>query len=136
MRVPKIAINGFGRIGRTITRIAKLRGHFDIVAINDIASPEALLYAFKYDSTHGRYPGSAEIYRDTMNIDGDPFLILSERDPSKLPWKELDVDYVVESTGVFRRLEQLEHKLEHVSSQLDEQSGELAQIKKQIRKIK
>jgi hypothetical protein len=79
MRVPKIAINGFGRIGRTITRLAKLRGHFDIVAINDIAPPEALLYAFRYDSIHGRYPGSAEIYGDTMNIDGDPFLILSER---------------------------------------------------------
>jgi len=112
MSVPKIAINGFGRIGRTITRIAKLHGHFDIVAINDIAPPEALLYAFRYDSIHGRYPGSAEIYDNTMNIDGDPFLILSERDPAKLPWKELGVDYVVESTGAFRHLEQLEKHLE------------------------
>ena len=112
MRVPKIAINGFGRIGRTITRIAKLHGHFDIVAINDIAPPESLLYAFRYDSIHGRYPGSAEIYGDTMNIDGDPFRILSEKDPARLPWKELDVDYVVESTGAFRRIEQLEQHLE------------------------
>jgi glyceraldehyde 3-phosphate dehydrogenase len=111
MSVPKIAINGFGRIGRTITRIAKLHGHFDIVAINDIAPPEALLYAFRYDSIHGRYPGSAEIYGDTMNIDGDPFLILSEKDPAKLPWRELGVDYVVESTGAFRHLEQLEQHL-------------------------
>jgi glyceraldehyde 3-phosphate dehydrogenase len=110
--VPKIAINGFGRIGRTITRLAKMRGHFDIVAINDIASPEALLYAFKYDSIHGRYPGSAEIFDDAMNIDGDPFVILSERDPSKLPWKELGVDYVIEATGVFRRLAELEQHLE------------------------
>jgi glyceraldehyde 3-phosphate dehydrogenase len=109
--VPKIAINGFGRIGRTITRLAKLRGHFDIVAINDVSPPEALLYAFKYDSIHGKYPGSAEIYDDTMNIDGDPFLILSEKDPSKLPWKELKVDYVVESTGQFRRLAELEMHL-------------------------
>ena len=108
MRVPKIAINGFGRIGRTITRIAKMRRHFDIVAINDIAPPEALLYAFKFDSIHGRYPGTADIYGDTMNIDGDPFLILSEKDPAKLPWRELDVDYVIESTGAFRRLEELE----------------------------
>jgi glyceraldehyde 3-phosphate dehydrogenase len=110
--VPRIAINGFGRIGRTITRIAKLRGHFDIVAINDIASPEALLYAFKYDSIHGKYPGSAEIYDNSMNIDGDPFLILSEKDPSKLPWKELKVDYVIESTGQFRRLAELEQHLQ------------------------
>jgi glyceraldehyde 3-phosphate dehydrogenase len=109
--IPKIAINGFGRIGRTITRIAKMRRHFDIVAINDIAPPEALLYAFKYDSIHGRYPGSVEICDNTMNIDGDPFLILSERDPSKLPWKELKVDYVVESTGQFRRLAELEQHL-------------------------
>ena len=111
MSIPKIAINGFGRIGRTITRIAKMRRHFDIVAINDIAPPEALLYAFKYDSIHGRYPGSVEICDNTMNIDGDPFLILSERDPSKLPWKELKVDYVVESTGQFRRLAELERHL-------------------------
>ena len=111
MSIPKIAINGFGRIGRTITRIAKMRRHFDIVAINDIAPPEALLYAFKYDSIHGRYPGSVEICDNTMNIDGDPFLILSERDPSKLPWKELKVDYVVESTGQFRRLAELEQHL-------------------------
>jgi glyceraldehyde 3-phosphate dehydrogenase len=109
--IPKIAINGFGRIGRTITRIAKMRRHFDIVAINDIAPPDALLYAFKYDSIHGRYPGSVEICDNTMNIDGDPFLILSERDPSKLPWKELKVDYVVESTGQFRRLAELEQHL-------------------------
>jgi glyceraldehyde 3-phosphate dehydrogenase len=109
--VPKIAINGFGRIGRTITRIAKLRGHFDIVAINDVASPEALLYGFKFDSIHGRYPGSVELYGDTMNIDGDPFRILSERDPAKLPWKELEVDYVIESTGAFRKRAQLEQHL-------------------------
>lgn len=108
MDVPKIAINGFGRIGRTITRIAKLRGHFDIVAVNDVASPEALLYAFRYDSIHGRYPGSVELHEGTMNIDGDPFRILSERDPAKLPWRELGVDYVIESTGAFRRLKDLE----------------------------
>ena len=112
MSVPKIAINGFGRIGRTITRIAKLHGHFNIVAINDIAPPEALLYAFRYDSIHGRYPGSAEILDNTMNIDGDPFLILSERDPAKLPWRELGVDYVIESTGAFRHLAQLQQHLD------------------------
>ena len=111
MSIPRIAINGFGRIGRTITRIAKLRRHFDIVAINDTNPPEALLYAFRFDSIHGRYPGQASILDGTMNIDGDPFLILSEKDPSKLPWKELKVDYVVESTGAFRKLAQLEQHL-------------------------
>jgi glyceraldehyde 3-phosphate dehydrogenase len=116
--VPKIAINGFGRIGRTITRLAKLRGHFDIVAINDIASPEALVYAFKYDSIHGIYPGSVELYDETMNIDGDPFRILSERDPAKLPWKELKVDYVIESTGVFRKIADLEKHLDAGASRV------------------
>ncbi|MFO0690854.1 MAG: type I glyceraldehyde-3-phosphate dehydrogenase [Myxococcota bacterium] len=111
MSVPRIAINGFGRIGRTITRIAKLRRHFDLVAINDVAPPEALLYAFRFDSIHGRYPGRVELSGGTMNIDGDPFLILSEKDPAKLPWKELKVDYVVESTGAFRKLAQLEQHL-------------------------
>ncbi|MBW2426260.1 MAG: type I glyceraldehyde-3-phosphate dehydrogenase [Deltaproteobacteria bacterium] len=111
MTVPRIAINGFGRIGRTITRLAKLRGHFDIVAVNDVASPEALVYAFKYDSIHGKYPGSVELHGDAMNIDGDPFVILSEKDPGKLPWKELRVDYVVEATGKFRRLVELEQHL-------------------------
>jgi len=111
MTVPKIAINGFGRIGRTITRLAKLRGHFNIVAVNDLAPPEALHYAFKYDSIHGIYPGEVELSGSTMTVDGDPFVILSESDPAKLPWAELGVDYVIESTGKFRRLKDLEHHL-------------------------
>ena len=57
----------------------------------EVAEPEALLYAFTYDSIHGKYPGSAEIYEDTMNIDGDPFRILSEKDPANLPWGKLEV---------------------------------------------
>ena len=111
MSIPRIAINGFGRIGRTITRIAKLRRHFDLVAINDVAPPESLLYAFRFDSIHGRYPGSATLSDGIMNIDGDPFRILSEKDPAKLPWKQLGVDYVVEATGAFRKLAQLEQHL-------------------------
>lgn len=107
----RIAINGFGRIGRTITRLAKLRGGYNIVAVNDLASPEALHYAFKYDSIHGIYPGTVDVYGDEMNIDGDAFRVLSERDHTKLPWAELGVDYVVESTGKFRTLDQLEMHL-------------------------
>jgi len=112
MSTPKVAINGFGRIGRTITRIAKLRGHYDVVAVNDLASPEQLAYAFKYDSTHGTYPGEVSLHGDTLEIDGDPFQVLSEPEPAKLPWKELGVDYVIESSGEFRALSALQQHLD------------------------
>lgn len=112
MKTPKIAINGFGRIGRTIMRIAKLRKHYDVVAVNDLASAEQLAYAFKYDSIHGTYPGEVNLNGNTISIDGDPFEVLSIKEPSKLPWRELGVDYVIESTGVFRQLAQLEQHLE------------------------
>jgi len=108
---PRIAINGFGRVGRTITRIAKLRGHYNVVAVNDLASPEDLAYAFRYDSIHGIYPGSVTVSGDQMEIDGDPFTVLCERDPARLPWQALEVDYVVESSGQFRRLAELEWHL-------------------------
>ncbi|MEX0617406.1 MAG: type I glyceraldehyde-3-phosphate dehydrogenase [Pseudohongiellaceae bacterium] len=111
MAAPKIAINGFGRIGRTIMRIAKLRNHYDVVAINDLSSAEMLSYAFKYDSNHGTFPGKVE-YKDTqMIIDGDPFEVLHEPDPARLPWKDLGVDYVVESSGAFRKLEDVKKHL-------------------------
>ena len=112
MPAPKIAINGFGRIGRTVTRIAKLRKHFDVVAINDLAPPDALAYAFKFDSVHGIYPGDVSLNGDVLTIDGDPFRVLSEKDPNKLPWKELGVDYVIESTGKFRSVSELEAHLQ------------------------
>jgi len=110
--VPRIAINGFGRIGRTITRIAKLRGHYNVVAVNDLASPDDLAYAFRYDSIHGIYPGNVTVHDDVMEIDGDPFKVLCERDPAKLPWAELGVDYVVESSGQFRHLAELQQHLD------------------------
>ena len=112
MALPKIAINGFGRIGRTIMRIAKLRKHYDVVAVNDLASPDQLAYAFKYDSTHGVFPGEVSFDGDVMEIDGDRFKVLSERDPAKLPWKELGVDYVIESSGAFRHLVDLQKHID------------------------
>jgi glyceraldehyde 3-phosphate dehydrogenase len=112
MSKPRIAINGFGRIGRCVTRIAKLRQHYDVVAINDIASPEALAYAFKYDSIHGKYPGQVKLDGDVMEIDGDPFKVLCERDPSKLPWAAMGIDIVIESSGQFRKLAQLQQHLD------------------------
>ena len=109
---PRIAINVFGRIGRTITRIAKLRDHYDVVAVNDIASPEQLAYAFRYDSIHGEYPGKVRLDGNVMEIDGDPFAILSEPDPAKLPWSDYGIDYVIESSGQFRRVAELQQHLD------------------------
>ena len=112
MTTPRIAINGFGRIGRTIMRIAKLRKHYNVVAVNDLSTPEQLAYAFKYDSIHGTFPGKVELQGSTMTIDGDPFDVLKEPDPARLPWRDMNVDYVIESSGAFRRLEDLNKHLE------------------------
>ena len=105
MSVPKIAINGFGRIGRTITRIAKLRRHFDIVAINDLGDADTNAHLTRYDSVHGKFPGTVEVDGDALVINGDRMKVLAERDPAKLPWKELGVDVVLECTGLFRSKE-------------------------------
>jgi glyceraldehyde 3-phosphate dehydrogenase len=112
MRIPRIAINGFGRIGRTVLRIAKMRRHFDVVAINDLSGPDQLAYSFKYDSVHGIYPGQVSVDGSTMLVDDDSFKILAEKDPGKLPWRELGVDYVIESTGKFRKLDDLGSHIE------------------------
>ena len=108
---PRVAINGFGRIGRTITRIAKLRNHYDVVAVNDLATPDQLAYAFKFDSIHGIYPGKVKLDGNVMEIDGDPFAVLSEPDPEKLPWKEFGIDYVIESSGQFKKTSDLQKHL-------------------------
>ena len=111
MSLPKIAINGFGRVGRTITRIAKIHGGFDVVAVNDLANPDQLAYAFKYDSNHGTFAGDVSVHGQIMEIDGDSFQVFCERDPAKLPWGELEVDYVIESSGAFRKLVDLRKHL-------------------------
>jgi glyceraldehyde 3-phosphate dehydrogenase len=85
-----------------------MRRHFDVVAINDLTDPEHLAYAFKYDSVHGMYPGEVHLEGDTLTIDNDPFKVLGEKDPEKLPWRELGVDYVIECTGRFRKINELE----------------------------
>jgi len=98
----RVGINGFGRIGRLVARHLKTRDDMDLVAINDLTSPEMLGYLFKHDSVHGLYRGTVEVDGQTITIDGDAMKVLAERDPAKLPWKELGVDYVVEATGLFR----------------------------------
>lgn len=102
----KIGINGFGRIGRCVARIAANNDNVDVVAINDLTSPEQLAYLFKYDSTHGTFDGKVELNEDVMTVNGDAMRVFSERDPSKLPWGDLGVEYVLECTGVFRKREQ------------------------------
>ncbi|MDK1011265.1 MAG: type I glyceraldehyde-3-phosphate dehydrogenase [Actinomycetota bacterium] len=98
----KVAINGFGRIGRNFFRAAKAAdARIDIVAINDLGAVEANANLLKYDSVHGRYPGTVEVVDGDIVVDGDRFKVFSERDPGALPWGELGVDVVIEATGVF-----------------------------------
>jgi glyceraldehyde 3-phosphate dehydrogenase len=97
----KIAINGFGRIGRLVYRIAAERGGIEIVAVNDLVPASNLAYLLKYDSTHGRFERSIEASEDGFSVDGKATRCLSVRDPAALPWKAMGVDYVLESTGLF-----------------------------------
>jgi len=102
----KVAINGFGRIGRNFFRSAKKNGAgFDMVAVNDLTDANTLAHLLKYDSVHGTYPGSVEVVDGDLIVDGDRFKVFSERDPESLPWGELGVDVVIESTGIFRTKE-------------------------------
>ena len=98
----RIAINGFGRIGRLVLRNLLNRNDTEVVAINDLTDNATLAHLFKYDSAHGIYPGSVSSDEGHITVDGHKMLSLSERDPSKLPWKESQVDVVLECTGVFR----------------------------------
>ena len=103
----KIGINGFGRIGRNFFRAAKERGmDFDFVAANDLLSIDLMAHLLKYDTVKGTYQGDVEVVGDGIKVDGDTLKILAERDPKALPWGELGVDVVVESSGLFTRSRQ------------------------------
>ena len=99
----KIAINGFGRIGRQVTKalFERYRGEFDLVAVNDLGDVKTNAHLFKYDSSYGVYKGDVSVDGGDIIIDGDRVKVCTERDPSKLPWADLGVDIVVESTGLF-----------------------------------
>ncbi len=98
----KVAINGFGRIGRNVLRAAGKSGaDIDFVAVNDLTDANTLGHLLKYDSVHGRFDGTVEVGDGSLVVNGDSIRVLSERDPTKLPWKELGVDVVLESTGFF-----------------------------------
>ncbi len=108
----RVAINGFGRIGRLIARHLMPHPEFDLVAVNDLTSPDMLAYLFKRDSVHGTWPGTVELTGDGFVIDGDAVKVLAIRNPAELPWKELGVDYVFEATGLFRNREKASAHLE------------------------
>lgn len=107
----KVAINGFGRIGRSVFRILNNREGVDIVAINDIFDKGALTYLLKYDTVMGRFPDEVQLKGDVLKTGSQSVKLIAERDPSSLPWGELGVDIVIESTGIFRQREQLENHL-------------------------
>ncbi|MDD4171620.1 MAG: glyceraldehyde 3-phosphate dehydrogenase N-terminal domain-containing protein, partial [Syntrophomonas sp.] len=98
----KFAINGFGRIGRLVARAAMQRDDLELVAVNDLGDPKGGAHLFKYDSVHGQFPGDVTVTGDSITAAGKSFKYLSEKDPQKLPWKDMGVDIVVEGTGKFR----------------------------------
>lgn len=104
----RIAINGFGRIGRAALKIILSEDELDVVAINDLMSIENATYLFKYDSVYGFYESDVSIQENYLLIKGKKILFLNEKDPANLPWKNLSVDVVIESTGLFRKREDAE----------------------------
>ena len=97
----KLAINGFGRIGRFIFRAAAARDDIEVVGINDLMDIEYMAYMLKYDSTHGRFKGTLDVLDGKLIVNGNPVRVTAERNPENLKWNDIDVDVVVESTGLF-----------------------------------
>ncbi|MBI2237365.1 MAG: type I glyceraldehyde-3-phosphate dehydrogenase, partial [Actinobacteria bacterium] len=109
----KIGVNGFGRIGRNFLRAARQRGaDLDFVAVNDITDSRTLAHLLKYDSVLGRLEEDVRVTENSIAVDGDEIKVLAERDPANLPWKELGVQIVVESTGLFTDREKAQAHIE------------------------
>ena len=107
----RVAINGFGRIGRSVFRILNQKENIEVVAINDIFDKAALAYLLKYDTVMGRFSESVSLEGDMLNTESQSVKLIAERDPSCLPWAEMDIDVLIESTGIFRQKSQLEMHL-------------------------
>jgi len=107
----RVAINGFGRIGRSVFRVLNNREDIKVVAINDIFDKEALTYLLKYDTVMGRFPGEITLDGDILNAGNQIVKLVAERTPEELPWGDLGVDIVIEATGVFRMKNQLQFHL-------------------------
>ena len=101
-----VGINGFGRIGRQVFRAMHGKDEFEVAAINDLTDSKTLAHLLKYDSVHGKFAGEVKAQSDALLVDGKKVQVLAEKDPAKLPWGDLNVDVVLESTGVFRKREQ------------------------------
>src|SRR5262249_16949202 len=99
----RVGINGFGRIGRQVLRAARQHrvADIDFVAVNDLTDTKTLAHLFKYDSVHRTYPGDVTSGKDCITVDGEDVRVFAEKDPGALPWKDLGVDLVLESTGRF-----------------------------------
>jgi glyceraldehyde-3-phosphate dehydrogenase type I len=110
---PKVAINGFGRIGRLVFRSGYQSAKYDIAAINDITDAKTLAHLLKYDSVHRIFDAKVESQGDNLVVNGKSFKVLTEKDPAKLPWKEMGIDYVVESSGKFTERSQVEQHLKN-----------------------
>ncbi|MGQ0551889.1 MAG: type I glyceraldehyde-3-phosphate dehydrogenase [Planctomycetota bacterium] len=109
----RIAINGFGRIGRTVFRIMhERRKEFEVVAINDLSDPAGLAHLLKYDTVMGRFAAKVAVQDGSLLVDGRLIKVTAEKDPRKLPWQELQVDFVIESTGIFRKRAEIAAHLE------------------------
>ncbi|MFP4411266.1 type I glyceraldehyde-3-phosphate dehydrogenase [Coleofasciculus sp.] len=108
----KIAINGFGRIGRAVFKIALDNPDLEVVAINDLIPPDNLAYLLKYDTVYGKYNKNVDSTKDSIVIDGKSYKILSEKDPAQLPWGDLGVDLVLECTGIFTKKPDLEKHIQ------------------------
>jgi glyceraldehyde 3-phosphate dehydrogenase len=108
----RIALNGFGRIGRTVFRILNRQNDFQVVAINDLANDDALAYLLKYDTVMGRLKDTVTVQNGILKTSNHSVKMLNERNPASLPWSELGVDVVIEATGVFRTREQLQSHLD------------------------
>ncbi|MFY7971882.1 MAG: type I glyceraldehyde-3-phosphate dehydrogenase [Flavobacteriales bacterium] len=112
MSKPRVAINGFGRIGRTLLRVLLQRNEVEVVAINDLADVQTMSHLFKYDSVHGKWPGSVVAESSSIMVDGHAIPFFSEKKVSDLPWENLQVDIVVECTGTFKTASDLQQHLE------------------------
>ncbi len=102
----KVGINGFGRIGRLAFRGMMKDPNIEVVALNDLTNADMLAHLLKYDSVHGKYDGEVSVDGDHIVVDGQRIRVLAEKDPKNLPWGEMDVEYVVEATGIFRKRDQ------------------------------
>lgn len=108
----RVAINGFGRIGRLTYRAMLDKDNIEVVAVNDITDNKTLAHLLKYDSVHGKFPGEIGLNDEGLLINGKPVKVYAEKDPADLPWEKLGVDVVIESTGVFRTRDKISRHLE------------------------